>query len=73
MIRIQILQTDPNHTSGKNKLTPPVDSYTTILLVLTSALLKLLGLRDIFSGQCGGDFWPCEGPGFSGVQVDDLI
>ena len=28
-------KTDPNRTSGKIKLTPPVDSYTIVLLVLT--------------------------------------
>ena len=28
-------KTDPNCTSGKIKLTPPVDSYTIVLLVLT--------------------------------------
>ena len=28
-------KTDPNRTSGKIKLTPPVDSYTIILVVLT--------------------------------------
>ena len=28
-------KTDPNHTSGKSKLTPPVDSYTIVLVVLT--------------------------------------
>ena len=28
-------RTDPNRTSGKIKLTPPVDSYTIILQVLT--------------------------------------
>ena len=33
---------DPNRTSDKIKLTPPVDSYTITLLVLTSVLLKLL-------------------------------
>ena len=28
-------KTDPNRTSGKIKLTPPVDSYTIVLVVLT--------------------------------------
>ena len=28
-------RTDPNRTSGKIKLTPPVDSYTIVLQVLT--------------------------------------
>ena len=28
-------KTDPNLTSGKIKLTPPVDSYTIVLVVLT--------------------------------------
>ena len=28
-------KTDPNRKSGKIKLTPPVDSYTIVLLVLT--------------------------------------
>ena len=34
--------TDPNHTSGKIKLTPPVNSYTIILVVLTLSPLKIL-------------------------------
>ena len=28
-------KTDPNRTSGKTELTPPVDSYTIVLVVLT--------------------------------------
>ena len=28
-------KTDPNRTSGKIKLIPPVDSYTIVLVVLT--------------------------------------
>ena len=28
-------KTEPNRTSGKIKLTPPVDSYTIVLQVLT--------------------------------------
>ena len=28
-------KTNPNRTSGKIKLTPPVDSYTIVLVVLT--------------------------------------
>ena len=28
-------KTDPNRTSGKIKLTPPVDSYTIVLVVFT--------------------------------------
>ena len=28
-------KTDPNRTSGKIELTPPVDSYTIVLVVLT--------------------------------------
>ena len=31
----RLYKTDPNHTSGKIKLTPPVDSYTIVLVVLT--------------------------------------
>ena len=35
-------KTDPNRISGKINLTPPVDSYTIVLVVLTPVPLKLL-------------------------------
>ena len=35
-------KTDPNHTSGKIKLTPPVDSYTIVLIVLTLSTIQTL-------------------------------
>ena len=41
-------KTDPNHTSGKIKLTPPVDSYTIVLVVLTLKLLKDSFNRRLF-------------------------
>ena len=34
-IKVYFTKTDPNHTSGKIKLTPSVGSSTVILLVLT--------------------------------------
>ena len=44
---INFYKTDLNHTSGKIKLTPPVDNYTIIVLVQTLNYSKLI-LRDIF-------------------------
>ena len=75
-------RTDPNRTSGKIKLTPPVDSYTIVLQVLTLSTTQTT--RDWFlhtsflSGvECSnGGFRPCEGPGLariSGLLVDSLI
>ena len=75
-------KTDPNRTSGKIKLTPPVDSYTIVLLVLTLSTAQptrgwfqqtyfLSGVQNL-NGGC----WACEGPGLariSGLLVDSLI
>ena len=36
----RFLKTDPHRTSGKIKLTPPVDSYTIVLLVLTLSTIQ---------------------------------
>ena len=75
---INFYKTDLNHTSGKIKLTPPVDNYTIIVLVQTLNYSKLI-LRDIFLGDeasTNGSFWPCERPGLariSGLLVDGLI
>ena len=75
-------RTDPNRTSGKIKLTPPVDSYTIILQVLTLSTAQTTRgwfLHASFLGgvECSnGGFRPCEGPGFarvSGLLVDSLI
>ena len=35
-------KTNPNCTSGKTKLTPPVDSYTIVLIALTLSITQLL-------------------------------
>ena len=49
-------KTDPNCTSGKIKLTPPVDSYTIVLLVLIPNYMGLV-LTDVFSGWYGELEW----------------
>ena len=75
-------RTDPNRTSGKIKLTPPVDSYTIVLQVLTLSTTQTTRgwfLHTSFLGgvECSnGGFRPCEGPGLarvSGLLVDSLI
>ena len=75
-------RTDPNRTSGKIKLTPPVDSYTIVLQVLTLSTTQTTRgwfLHTYFLGgvECSnGGFRPCEGPGLarvSGLLVDSLI
>ena len=75
-------RTDPNRTSGKIKLTPPVDSYTIVLQVLTLSTTQTTQgwfLHTSFLGgvECSnGGFRPCEGPGLarvSGLLVDSLI
>ena len=52
-------RTDPNRTSGKIKLTPPVDSYTIVLQVLTLSTTQTT--RGWFlhtsSGWCGVLKW----------------
>jgi len=61
---------DPNRISVKIKLTPTVDSYTTILLVQTLSITQTTQgwfkqtsfLRDVESSN--GGVWPSEGPGF---------
>ena len=61
-------KTNPNRTSGKIKLTPPVDSYTIILLEA--------GFNRHHVESSNGGFWPCEGPGLAkinGLLVDSLI
>ena len=75
-------KTDPNRTSGKIKLTPPVDSYTVVLVVLTLSTTQttrgwfqqMSFLGDVWSSN--SRFRPCEGPGLvrsSGLLVDSLI
>ena len=75
-------RTNPNRTSGKIKLTPPVDSYTIVLQVLTLSTTETTPgwfLHTSFLGgvECSnGGFRPCEGPGLarvSGLLVDSLI
>ena len=75
-------RTDPNRTSGKIKLTPPVDSYTIVLQVLTLSTTQTTRgwfLHTSFLGgvECSnGGFRPCERPGLarvSGLLVDSLI
>ena len=75
-------RTDPNRTSGKIKLTSPVDSYTIVLQVLTLSTTQTTRgwfLHTSFLGgvECSnGGFRPCEGPGLarvSGLLVDSLI
>ena len=75
-------KTDPNRTSGKIKLTPPVDSYTIVLQVLTLSTTQTTRgwfQQTSFLGgvECSnGGFRPCEGPGLariSGLLVDSLI
>ena len=75
-------RTDPNRTSGKIKLTPPVDSYTIVLQVLTLSTTQttrgwLLHTSFLGGVECSnGGFRPCEGPGLariSGLLVDSLI
>ena len=75
-------RTDPNCTSGKIKLTPPMDSYTIVLQVLTLSTTQTTRgwfLHTSFLGgvECpNGGFRPCEGPGLarvSGLLVDSLI
>ena len=75
-------RTDPNRTSGKIKLTPPVDSYTIVLQVLTLSTTQTTRgwfLHTSFLGgvECSnGGFRPCVGPGLarvSGLLVDSLI
>ena len=75
-------RTDPNRTSGKIKLTPPVDSYTIVLQVLTHSTTQTTRgwfLHTSFLGgvECSnGGFRPCEGRGLarvSGLLVDSLI
>ena len=75
-------KTDPNRTSGKIKLTPPVDSYTIVLVVLTLSTTQTTRgwfQQTSFLGgvqSSNGSFWPCEGPGLariSGLLVDSLI
>ena len=75
-------KTDPNRTSGKIKLTPPVDSHTIVLLVVMFSTTQttrgwfqqtsFLGGVEILNGS----IWPCEGSGMariSGILVDGLI
>ena len=75
-------RTDPNRTSGKIKLTPPVDSYTIVLQVLTLSTTQTKRgwflLTSFLGGvECSnGGFRPCEEPGLarvSGLLVDSLI
>ena len=75
-------RTNPNRTSGKIKLTPPVDSYTIVLQVLTLSTTQTTRgwfLHTSFLGgvECSnGGFRPCEEPGLarvSGLLVDSLI
>ena len=75
-------KTNPNRTSGKIKLTPPVDSYTIVLLVLSlSATQTTQGWfqQTSFLGgveSSNDSFWPCEGSDLariSGLLVDSLI
>ena len=63
-------KTVSNRTFGKIKVTPPVDSYTIVLLVLT------LGTAQGGVESSNGGFRPCEGSGLiriSCLLVDDLI
>ena len=75
---IRFYKTDPNCTSGKIKLTPPVDSCTIILVVLTFSTTQTTRgwfQQMSFLGLNGG-FRPCEGPGLariSGLLVNSLI
>ena len=82
LIVTRFYRTDPNRTSGKIKLTPPVDSYTIVLQVLTLSTTQTTRgwyLHTSFLGgvECSnGGFRPCEGPGLarvSGLLVDSLI
>ncbi|XP_065916559.1 exonuclease mut-7 homolog isoform X2 [Dysidea avara] len=47
-------KTDPNCTSGKVKLTPPVDNYTIVLLVLTLSTTQTTRnwFQQTYSGWC---------------------
>ena len=67
-------KTDPNRTSGKIKLTPLVDSYTIVLLVLTLTTTQTtqgLFQQTSFLGSLeslNGGFWPCEGSGIARIS-----
>ena len=54
---IRFWGSDPNHTSIKIKLTPPMDSYTSYHTSSTDPQHYLkysrLLLTDVFSGRCG--------------------
>ena len=72
-------KTDPNCTLGKIKLTPSLDRYTIILLVLTLSTTQTT--RGWFKqasllGGMESSNWPCERPDLAriiGLLVDGLI
>ena len=45
-------KTNPNRTSDKIKLTPPVDSYTIVLVILTLKLLEAGFIKHLFWVVC---------------------
>ena len=50
-------RTDPNRTSGKIKLTPPVDSYTIVLQVLTLSTTQTTRGWFLHTSFLGGVEW----------------
>ena len=73
-------KTNPNCTSSKIELTPPVDSYTIVLLVLTLSTTQgwLVQQTSFLGGvkSLNDSFWPCEGPSLARISdllVDGLI